>query len=111
MPFEQIAPRPFTPAGFVTYAPKISGVYGISNAREWLYIGSSDDIRAALRDHFEHDGRLMQKQPTGFVFEVCDASLRPNRQNRLVLEYEPVCNRSLPSSHRHVHRSETKGVV
>jgi hypothetical protein len=27
------------------------------------------------------------------VFEVCDRPLRIDRQDRLVLEYEPTCNR------------------
>ena len=93
MPFEQITPRPFTPAGVHTYAPATSGLYGISNARQWLYIGSADDIRAALLDHFNQDSGLMAKQPTGFVFEICNAGHCSTRQNHLVLEYEPVCNR------------------
>ena len=93
MPFAEIAPRPFTSAGVHTYAPTVSGVYGISNAREWIYIGSADDIRAALLNHLGLDSGLMSKQPTGFVFEVCSLGQRPNRQNRLVLEYEPFGNR------------------
>jgi hypothetical protein len=27
------------------------------------------------------------------VFEICDLASRPSRQDRLVFEYEPVCNR------------------
>jgi len=93
MPFDQITPRPFTPAGVQTYAPAMSGLYGISNARQWLYIGSADDIRAALLAHFNQDRGLMAKEPTGFVFEIRHAGECPTRQNHLVLEYEPVCNR------------------
>lgn len=66
----------------------------MSNAREWIYIGESDDIQAALLSHLqETDSALMKKQPTGFVFEVCDPAGRPARQDRLVFEYEPACNR------------------
>ncbi len=36
---------------------------------------------------------LMKRQPTGFVFEVCDGARLSARQDRLVLEYEPFCNR------------------
>jgi hypothetical protein len=94
MPFEQHIPRPFTPVAVRAFAPAASGVYGISNAREWIYIGTTDDIQAALMRHMsESDTSLMQRNPTGFVFEVCAAMLHVARQNRLVLEYEPVCNR------------------
>ena len=66
----------------------------MSNAREWIYIGETDNIRGALLAHL-HDpaASVMQRQPTGFVFEVCEQSRRPARQDRLVLEYEPTCNR------------------
>jgi hypothetical protein len=94
MPFEQLTPRPFTSGAVQLYAPAASGVYGISNAREWIYIGETDNIRGALLGHL-HDlyASLMKHQPTGFVFEVCDGARRPSRQDRLVLEYEPACNR------------------
>jgi hypothetical protein len=94
MPFEQHIPRPFTPISVRTFAPAASGVYGISNAREWIYIGVAEDIQAALLGHLsESDTSLTQRRPTGFVFEVCAATLRATRQDRLLLEYEPVCNR------------------
>ena len=40
MPFTQHIPRVFTATGVRMYAPMASGVYGISNAREWIYIGT-----------------------------------------------------------------------
>jgi hypothetical protein len=67
-----------------------SGVYGISNAREWIYIGSTDNIHAELLSRLEEGGGLGERQPTGFVFEVCDRAARPARQDRLVREYRPV---------------------
>lgn len=94
MPFEQITPRRFTAGSIQTHAPVASGVYGISNAREWIYIGETDNIQAALLDHLQYlYTSLMKLQPTGFVFEVCDGAHRSARQDRLVLEYEPACNR------------------
>ena len=94
MPFEQFIPRPFTSGAIQIYAPMASGVYGISNALEWIYIGETDDIQDALLTHLrEGNTALMRRQPTGFVFEVCDRAKRPARQDRLVLEYEPACNR------------------
>jgi hypothetical protein len=82
-----------------TYAPVASGVYGISNTREWIYIGAADNIQRALEAHLVDFGSsLMRRAPTGFVFEVCEAALSPARQDRLVLEYEPTCNRPLSRS-------------
>ena len=76
------------------YAPVASGVYGISNAREWIYIGQADNIQDALLNHLQDlSTSLLERQPTGFVFELCDGARRPARQDRLVFEYEPVCNR------------------
>ena len=96
MPFDQLTPRPLTPGGVRAYAPVASGVYGISNAREWIYIGTADNIQGALQAHLQDfRSSLMQRAPTGFVFEICEAALRPGRQDRLVLEYEPTCNRRL----------------
>lgn len=100
MPFLQITPRPFTPEGVHTYAPQEPGVYGISNAREWIYIGLTPNIQKALLDCIQEPGStLMKKQPLGFVFEVCDPVRGVTRQDRLVLEYEPACNRYTPGVH------------
>lgn len=48
MPFEQLTPRPFTPSSVRIYSPIASGVYGISNAREWIYVGEAGNIQRAL---------------------------------------------------------------
>jgi hypothetical protein len=78
-------------------APAASGIYGISNAREWIYIGESDNIQASLMHDLEKgDSALLKRFPTGFVFELCVAADRQSRQDRLSLEYEPVCNRRMP---------------
>ena|SRR5580658_1673434 len=96
MPFNQLIPRPFTDVSVHMYAPNASGVYGISNAREWIYIGETADIQEALLAHVhDRSASLMKRDPTGFVFEVCDQASRPGRQGRLVSEYAPACNRHL----------------
>jgi hypothetical protein len=41
----------------------------------------------------EINSPLKKHEPTGFVFEVCDQARRAARQDRLVIEYEPSCNR------------------
>lgn len=94
MPFEQLTPRTFSSAGIQMYAPAAAGVYGISNASEWIYIGETGNIQSSLMAHLQEPGStMMRRVPTGFVFEICDGSRRPSRQGRLVQEYGPVCNR------------------
>ena len=95
MPFDELIPRSFTSSSVREYAPIASGVYGISNQMEWIYIGETDNIQASLLTHLqESNTTLLRRQPTGFVFEICDRSARPSRQDRLVLEYGPTCNRN-----------------
>ena len=90
------------------YAPPTSGIYGISNAREWIYIGETDNIQGTLLTHLrEPDTSPMKRQPTGFVFEICERERRPTRQDRLVLEYEPTCNRTSPG-HAHLANPEPR---
>ena len=71
----------------------LSGVYGISNAREWIYIGETDNIQDTLLNHLQPlDPTLLNQKPTGFVFEICDRAQRSRRQNLLIAEYKPACN-------------------
>lgn len=95
MPFSQFTPRSLTVGSVRANAPAASGIYGLSNRREWVYIGQTDNIQAALLDHLQTPTSLaMQQAPTGFVFELCDLPGRQSRQDRLVFEYGPVCNRT-----------------
>lgn len=95
MPFEQIIPRALNVNGVWRFAPPQSGVYGISNGREWIYIGETDNLQQALLKHLlDSSTTMMQRKPTGFVFEVCVEEQRAGRQARLIREYGPVCNRS-----------------
>ncbi len=94
MPFEECARQSFTVASIQANAPALSGIYGLSNAREWIYIGESDNIRASLLNELEQgDSALLDRRPTEFVFELCAPDARSSRQDRLVLECEPVYNR------------------
>lgn len=93
LPFNQPTPRPLQQVSIHNFAPTTSGVYGLSNAREWIYIGETDNIQRALLDHLTGSPTpTMNMHPTGFVFELCDRAHRPARQDRLVLEYGPVFN-------------------
>ncbi len=94
MPFSGHMSRSFLASAVRMHAPAASGVYGLSNAGEWIYIGETDNIQAALLGHLQEMNTVLRKRrPTGFVFEICERAKRPDRQDRLVLEYEPVCNR------------------
>jgi hypothetical protein len=85
----------FTFASVRQNAPPRSGVYGISNATEWLLIGSAEDVQAALHGHLKEVGTpLRSKAATGFTFEECEPAARQGRQDRLVLELRPACNAS-----------------
>ncbi|HJY08261.1 MAG TPA: hypothetical protein VJ323_18220, partial [Bryobacteraceae bacterium] len=96
MPFDQSIPQPLTPVAVNAHAPTASGVYGLSNSREWVYIGETDNIRGTLLSHLQElDTSIVKRHPTGFAFELCDQPSRPARQDRLVREYEPICNRHL----------------
>lgn len=97
VPFEEYIPRPFTVSCVRAFAPTAPGLYGITNSREWIYIGVADNIQAALLIHMnELETSLMQRGPKGFVFELCERALSPSRHDRLILEYEPTCNRRVP---------------
>lgn len=94
MPFEQFTPRSLTVFSVRANAPAASGIYGVSNAREWIFIGATDNIQASLLNDLQQgDSALLKRGPTGFVFELCDVARRLARQDRLILEYAPVCNR------------------
>ena len=75
-------------------APRSSGVYAISNAADWLFVGSADDLQSVLHKHVVESGTpLKAKAPTGFTFELCDPSTRQRRMDELVAELRPACNR------------------
>ena len=94
MPFEQFTPRSFTSFSVRANAPAAPGIYGLSNAREWIFIGETDNIQAALMQDLQRkDSPLYQHSPTGFVFEICEDSSRRSRHDQLVRKYAPVCNR------------------
>jgi hypothetical protein len=93
MPFENHSNRAFTAISIDNNAPAESCVYGLSNARRWIYIGESDNLRLRLLDHLrETDTFLNAQMTTGFTYELCTPADRIVRQDRLVLELEPVVN-------------------
>jgi len=89
MPFQQVFPRSFTASSIREHAPALSGVYGITNAKEWILIGEADNIRDALITHLEEPGTpLLRHNPKGFVYEPCHPMNRRKRREQLTLEYQ-----------------------
>ncbi len=80
-------------------APQAPGVYGLSNAREWVHIGQSDNIQESLLSHLTEQGtELASLKPSGFTFEICYGDARSMRQQRLITELRPaVQHRTRPA--------------
>jgi hypothetical protein len=94
MPFANPSAHVFTSMAIQKNAPTLPGVYGISNAAEWLYVGESDNLRESLMCRLQESGTwLSTRMPTGFTFELCRPDERVRRQDQLVRELEPICNR------------------
>lgn len=94
MPFGNHGNRSFTMISVDKNAPPASGVYGLANERQWIYVGESANIQAELRRHLQHpDPFLKDHPPSGFTFELSSAEQRISRQNQLVFELEPIANR------------------
>ncbi len=91
MPFARHSGYSFTPASIRQNAPPWGGIYGLSNAQAWIFIGAAEDIRAALLDHVNgRDQTPDFHSVTGFTFEVCDTVERSRRCIRLIEELRPV---------------------
>ena len=94
MPFENQITLAFTFASVRKNAPPQSGVYGLASAAEWILVGESGDIQSQLLQHLQESGTFLKgRKPTGFTFELCAPAGRIARQDSLVRELEPVCNR------------------
>lgn len=93
MPFQNCAGRSFKASAIRREAPASSGVYGLSNARQWIYVGETDDIQAQLLQHLEETNPFLNDgRPTGFNFEICSPGRRAARQRQLILELDPAGN-------------------
>jgi hypothetical protein len=97
VPFENYVASRFSELLIERFAPTLAGVYGLSNAREWIFVGETENIKAALLAHLQASNPAVAgRSPTGFTFEVCSPYARFARQDRLIQELEPVCNRTAP---------------
>ena len=93
MPFENCGARVYKVAAVQRDAPAASGVYGLSNSREWIYIGETGNIQASLLEHLAEGERFgAGRLATGFSFELCPPEFRVARQNRLISQLKPIGN-------------------
>jgi hypothetical protein len=72
-------------------APEDSGIFGLKNHGEWVYIASSNNIRQALLYYL--DGNMpwiAQQRPVQFAYELVDRARRTLRCSQLTAEYRPV---------------------
>jgi hypothetical protein len=94
MPFENHGNRSFTTMSIGKNAPRASGVYGLADASQWIYVGETADIHGELLRHLQNPHEFLKEHPpSGFTFELSAAGLRVGRQNQLVWELGPIGNR------------------
>jgi len=92
MPFVLQTPRLFTRQNVESLALNQHGVYGLLKEGVWIYIGKGD-IRQRLLDHLNGDNScILQHQPTHWVDEVI-AGDPSAREEELIREISPICNR------------------
>ena len=94
MPFENHGNRSFTITSIGKNAPPESGVYGLADARQWIYVGETADIQRELLRHLNYPHAFLKEHPpSGFTYELGTREHRNERQNRLIMELEPIGNR------------------
>jgi len=80
-------------------APEASGIYGLCNGDQWVYIGHTASLRKALLEYLRGQmPYVLQWQPRHFMFEVLPYKERISRQKALVAHYQPTCNRKVNSA-------------
>ena len=90
VPFESRFARTFTAVNIEREAPAASGVYGISNAKNWIFIEETENIRASLMDYLANPSGSAADSPSGFSFELSPAYSRTARRDRLIAELAPL---------------------
>ena len=74
--------------------PAASGVYGLSDASQWIYVGETANIHAELFKHLQHPNTFLRgHRPSGFTYELSAGQYRAERRNQLVIELDPIGNR------------------
>ena len=93
MPFESRFARAFTAVNIERDAPAASGVYGVSNAKNWIFIEETENIRGSLMEYLANANGSPANQPSGFSFELSPSYNRTARRDRLIAELAPIQRR------------------
>ncbi|HEX4810524.1 MAG TPA: hypothetical protein VH325_16420 [Bryobacteraceae bacterium] len=97
MSFATCAARSFTRPSILKNAPEQSGVYGICNQTEWIFIAEAVNIQASLLEHLAAaQSAVNLRNPTGFTFEICSYGSVAGRKQTLVTKFKPSCNSAEP---------------
>ncbi|MGH9200033.1 MAG: hypothetical protein ACRD2A_02210 [Vicinamibacterales bacterium] len=94
MPFTRTQAIAFTPSNIRSSVPNVGGVYGIFEAGAWIYVGETEHLQGRLLEHaadLKHE--MHRHHPTHFVYELTTERLP--RQNQLIRECAPVCNKRM----------------
>jgi hypothetical protein len=78
-------------------APSESGVFGLYNLHNNVFIAESANIRAALLRLYENMQRFGYEAPAGFTFELCKPHSRAARVKELLAEYDRKNNLVCPN--------------
>ena len=74
-------------------APEESGVYAIFTPTRWVFIGDSDNVRAALFQHLNTPNLCIYKyHPLSFSCELASRSERAGLREALLAELRPACH-------------------
>ena len=93
VPFAIHGNRSFTMVSVDKNVPAASGVYGLSNASQWIYVGETANIHAELFHHLQHPNTFLKgHSPSGFTYELSSQEHRAERRNQLVSELQPIGN-------------------
>jgi hypothetical protein len=93
VPFTQPNRFAFNASSIKANAPNASGLYGIFNTTQWIYIGEGSDIQHDLLEHLRDTGSCIKRcHPTGFTFELQPGAFRIVRQGLLIRELGTLCN-------------------
>ncbi len=94
MPWNNPDGYSYTRASIQANAPALAGVYALYNAKNWIYIGESQNIQARLIQHANGDNACITNYaPPTFSYELSAAQQRVARQDQLIAELRPFCNR------------------
>ncbi len=83
---------------FVDNWNEVGGVYGITNANDqMIYIGSTDSFKRRMNEHQNDRYHLMHRYSPLYAYAelIPDERLRLRREQELISEYGPPCNRKV----------------